>query len=966
MTSSLRVLTASTLDSNPSLLLIAADGSKTLINCGEGCQRSFLESGASPSAPSPSPSPSTSTSVRASSVHRICLTHIGHDALGGLPGMILTTADVAENAARDFQRKKGMSDGNGRNGMMDGGNNSRKRKDLSFESDDKSRNGNGSGKGHEENEQDQEQDQDREKEGLADLEIIGPQGTKHFLHSLRHFMRRDRFKIHAHEGSFDSSTCQNENSTTSCNTHIPPRKKNKKMKSKRGRNDRSHDASQNVGFHVKTLAINYPVAASSTTTASSSSSSSALSPTDNDKDDANTAIPTKITTTTTGRTKQALSYLFTTPPIPGKFLVEKARQKNIPPGPLYAQLKAGKTVTFVDPTTKEERTVRSEEVVAKASPGVAVAVVFCPLLEVLGELREADMFCDMEESERKRGDDEDPLGNTETTTITTSKTAAATTNTVELDVIVHMTPKSVFDHPSYQSWCRRFGNRVDHITLHVPETLEARTSSSSSSTSSPDGGSGADSPFCSAVRGGIRRSLLSDEVFPRPRLQVGMKDDEVTSTGERNEKDYINGKNTETMRTIEGCPMMEYHLIPRAKSGLNETTKRSPYAANEIEVLTEEVHRTGAVTLAKQLISTTNFESNGTKQTETGGTNTKLGELIFSGTGSAIPCKHRNVTGMYLRMDNGNAILLDAGEGTVGQLIQSWKSSLPSQCTSQTAIEEYHSRLRGIKAVWISHPHADHHLGLLRLLSERNAICGQNDPIVLMAPPNMFAFLSEYAFISPEIQRGYIAVDCRDMMHGKNHPVGRKLYEDLGVTNCMSVPVAHCPHSFAVVIDGTSFGRVAYSGDCRPSNRFADVAFGADLLIHEATFEDGMEEEAVMKRHSTVGEAIDVARRMNAKALMLTHFSQRYPKIPPLKRSLRNGESLSSQDDDFSIAFAFDFMRVRPNTIATAAILTPALRLLYPGNGDDNDMDLELSKEGKDSAKELMNVPGLFAAKGIL
>ena len=42
------------------------------------------------------------------------------------------------------------------------------------------------------------------------------------------------------------------------------------------------------------------------------------------------------------------------------------------------------------------------------------------------------------------------------------------------------------------------------------------------------------------------------------------------------------------------------------------------------------------------------------------------GELLFTGTGSAIPCKHRNVTGMYLRFHNGNAMLLDVGEGTTG------------------------------------------------------------------------------------------------------------------------------------------------------------------------------------------------------------------------------------------------------------------------------------------------------------
>ena len=175
----------------------------------------------------------------------------------------------------------------------------------------------------------------------------------------------------------------------------------------------------------------------------------------------------------------------------------------------------------------------------------------------------------------------------------------------------------------------------------------------------------------------------------------------------------------------------------------------------------------------------------------------------------------------------------------------------------------------------------------------------------------------------------------------------------------MSIPVAHCLRSYAVVIDGTSFGRVAYSGDCRPSNRFADVAFGADLLIHEATFEIGMEEDAVMKRHSTVGEAIDVASKMNAKSLVLTHFSQRYPKIPPLKES----NDREQATETIPIAFAFDFLRLTPNTVKLAAELTPTLRLLYPREGDDEE---ETATIEKPTAKDLMAVPGVFAAKGVL
>jgi ribonuclease Z len=289
----------------------------------------------------------------------------------------------------------------------------------------------------------------------------------------------------------------------------------------------------------------------------------------------------------------------------------------------------------------------------------------------------------------------------------------------------------------------------------------------------------------------------------------------------------------------------------------------------------------------------------------------------------------------------------------MGQLFRSWRSTLPS---NRIAIDEYRSRLRGIKAVWISHPHADHHLGLLRLLSERAAICGADDPIVLMAPSDMFAFLEEYRLVVPEINHSYLPVDCCDMIHGRAHPLGKRLYDELGITNCMSIPVAHCLRSYAVVIDGTSFGKVAYSGDCRPSNRFSEIASGTDLLIHEATFEDGMEEDAVLKRHSTVGEAIDVAMKMKAKSLVLTHFSQRYPKIPPMERT-------KDSETEIPIVFAFDFMKLTPGiSIDLAAKLTPALRLLYPDEG----VDEEETAIEKTVAKELMTIPGLFAVNGIL
>ncbi|PKC50322.1 hypothetical protein RhiirA1_486722, partial [Rhizophagus irregularis] len=39
-------------------------------------------------------------------------------------------------------------------------------------------------------------------------------------------------------------------------------------------------------------------------------------------------------------------------------------------------------------------------------------------------------------------------------------------------------------------------------------------------------------------------------------------------------------------------------------------------------------------------------------------------------------------------------------------------------------------------------------------------------------------------------------------------------------------------------------------------------------------------EQALSKNHSTTEEAVSVGERMNAHTLLLTHFSQRYPKVP--------------------------------------------------------------------------------------
>ena len=51
---------------------------------------------------------------------------------------------------------------------------------------------------------------------------------------------------------------------------------------------------------------------------------------------------------------------------------------------------------------------------------------------------------------------------------------------------------------------------------------------------------------------------------------------------------------------------------------------------------------------------------------------------------------------------------------------------------------------------------------------------------------------------------------------------------------------------------------------------------GLDLLIHEATFDHTMQAHALEAGHSTARMAAEVANKMNARLLVLTHVSPRY------------------------------------------------------------------------------------------
>lgn len=274
-------------------------------------------------------------------------------------------------------------------------------------------------------------------------------------------------------------------------------------------------------------------------------------------------------------------------------------------------------------------------------------------------------------------------------------------------------------------------------------------------------------------------------------------------------------------------------------------------------------------------------------------------ELQFLGTGAGVPAKHRNVSGIALKLlDERNAVwLFDCGEGTQLQIL---RSSI---------------RPRKIEKIFITHLHGDHIFGLPGLLSSRS-FQGGNEPLEIYGPVGIADFVrtalrvsqSKLAyplkFIELTAQSDVIfkdkqfTVSCKPLDHGImsfGYRVEEADHEgELQVEKLQALGIPSGPLYGKIkrgetiqfgdqVIDGKDFvgasktGRiVTILGDTRKTLNSVLLAKNADLLVHESTFNKDEEQMARSYFHSTSHQAAKVAKEAQVKLLVLTHISARY------------------------------------------------------------------------------------------
>jgi ribonuclease Z len=70
--------------------------------------------------------------------------------------------------------------------------------------------------------------------------------------------------------------------------------------------------------------------------------------------------------------------------------------------------------------------------------------------------------------------------------------------------------------------------------------------------------------------------------------------------------------------------------------------------------------------------------------------------------------------------------------------------------------------------------------------------------------------------------------------------------------------------------------KIVITGDTAPSNEIVEAAWGADVLVTEATFSEEERERAEETNHQTAAQAAQTAQKAGVGLLALTHLSNRY------------------------------------------------------------------------------------------
>jgi ribonuclease Z len=273
------------------------------------------------------------------------------------------------------------------------------------------------------------------------------------------------------------------------------------------------------------------------------------------------------------------------------------------------------------------------------------------------------------------------------------------------------------------------------------------------------------------------------------------------------------------------------------------------------------------------------------------------------GSNSASPAHGRHPSSQMLELDN-SFYMIDCGEGTQFRLI------------------ENHLSYQKIEAIFISHLHGDHYLGLIGLLTTMS-MNNREKKLDIIAPKGLKEIIDVQCLYSKTILRFPIEFHVIDTLSNQ------KIWEN-ELMEVFSIPLVHkietsgflfkekpkkrniikekiqlldiAVEDIIAIKNGADFkdknGQLhsyesltyqphipktyAYCSDTEYSETIIPIVSEIDLLYHEATFMDVHKARAAETKHSTTVQAATIAQKSNVKNLLIGHYSSRYENLDGL------------------------------------------------------------------------------------